>query len=98
MNHDRNGNQVNAFGIPTGPVNAEPGQAYHDTGDFKTSADMEVILRDALMRAGVELGTHDERLVTWFVNLADWPTFATVTSWITRAHQADIPETPKETK
>src|SRR5699024_1741174 len=28
MNYDRNGNQINAFGIPTRPVNAEPPGRY----------------------------------------------------------------------
>ena len=85
MATDRTGNEVNTFGIPTGPIEAEPTATRHGDGTFKDAAAQEVILRDALLRAGVELGEHDERIVSWFAHLADWSTFATVTSWIERA-------------
>ena len=52
MATDRTGNEVNTFGIPTGPIEAEPTATRHDDGTFKDAADQEVILRDALLRAG----------------------------------------------
>ncbi|WP_304456006.1 hypothetical protein [Nocardiopsis sp. YSL2] len=87
---DRNGNQVNILGIPTGPIDRDPADCYHEDGTFKGSESQEVILRNALNQAGVELGTHDERIVEWFAQIGDWSTFATVVSWIDRARtQAD---------
>lgn len=84
---DRTGNRINEFGIPTGPVHTDPTACYHDNGDFKDADSQEAILRDALMRAGVELGSHDERIVEWFARIGDWSTFATVVSWIERARR-----------
>ncbi|MDA8368605.1 MAG: hypothetical protein M0026_01895 [Nocardiopsaceae bacterium] len=84
---DRNGNRVNDFGVPVRPIDAEPAAAYHGDGEFKGAESQEVILRDALARAGVDLGAHDERIVQWFARLTDWSTFATVVSWIERARR-----------
>jgi len=91
---DRNGNRVNELGIPAGPVDADPADAYHGDGEFKGAASQEVILRDTLLRAGVELGSHDERIVRWLSEVADWSTFATVASWIERADRARSTGTP----
>jgi hypothetical protein len=65
--------------VPDGPVDQAP------TG-YAATSECEEILRHALTTAGVELGSHDERIVQWMANW-DWPTVATVTSWITRAAQ-----------
>lgn len=75
MTHDE-------FGLPTGPISAAPYR--HADGTFPDPANREAILRDVLHRAGVELGTYDERILAWLANL-DWPTFATITSWIERS-------------
>ena len=84
---DRNGNEINTLGVPTGPIEHEPTAVYHADGSFKDSQSQEVILRDALARADVELGPHDERIVEWFARIGDWSTFATVVSWIERARR-----------
>lgn len=76
-------------GIPTGPIDHEPTAAYDDDGRFKDATAREVILRDALAQAGVELGVYDDRIVAWFAQFADWSTFATMTSWISRAGRAE---------
>lgn len=71
---------VNEFDIPLGPLEDEPvGSRQRSTGE------REAILRDALRAAGVDLGAHDERIVVWFAQYADWSTFATMTSWVERA-------------
>ncbi|GAB3724447.1 hypothetical protein [Nocardiopsis oceani] len=88
-NTDRTGNPINEFGVPTGPIESDPTAVYHADGTFKGADSQEVILRDALMRAGVELGTHDERIVEWFARFGDWSTFATVVSWIERARRTE---------
>lgn len=93
MATDRNGNEIDTFGIPVGPVEADPAACYHDNGDFKDAASQEAILRDSLARAGVELGSHDERIVEWFARIGDWSTFATVVSWINRASLTDPVDT-----
>ena len=74
---------TNTFGIPIGPVDHEPAEAYHASGEFKDVESKEAILRDALMRNGVELGSVDETIVRW-LSEAEWATFATVTSWLVR--------------
>ncbi|WP_344098601.1 hypothetical protein, partial [Nocardiopsis tropica] len=48
----------------------------------------------ALLRAGVELGEHDDRIIRWFADFADWSTLATITSWIERARTEDAPPEP----
>lgn len=65
-------------GIPAGPIHTEP-------LDYRPSAEQEAILRSVLAAAGVELGAYDERIVSWFAELADWSTFAVIASWIGRA-------------
>lgn len=64
--------------LPSGPIETEP-------IDYRPHAEQEVILRDILAAAGVELGAYDERIVEWFAQFADWGTFAVITSWIARA-------------
>lgn len=64
--------------IPTGPIDAEP-------LDYRPRGEQEAILRSILDAAGVELGAYDERIVAWFVQFADWGTFAVIASWIARA-------------
>lgn len=75
---------TNTFGIPVGPVNSEPTEAYHTRGGFKDTQSKEAILRDTLMRRGVELGSEDEAMILW-LSQSGWGTFATITSWIERA-------------
>ena len=76
---------TNTFGIPTGPVTERPDQWRHENGDPKDAQSMEAILRDTLLRRGVEPGEYDERMIRWFCDLADWGTFATIASWVERA-------------
>jgi hypothetical protein len=72
---------VNEFGIPTGPIEREP-------IGFRPSDEKQAILREVLLAAGVRLGDYDERIVRWFADLADWGTFAVMTSWVQRAADA----------
>ncbi len=65
-------------GIPTGPIDTEP-------IDYRPHAEQEATLRSILDAAGVELGAYDERILQWFVQFADWGTFAVIASWIQRA-------------
>lgn len=85
MATDRTGNEINTFGVPTGPIDHEPTACYHANGDFKDAASQEVILLDTLHRAGVELGEYDLRMVTHFAGFFDWQMMGTVASWIERA-------------
>ena len=41
-------------------------------------------LRDTLAAAGVELGAHDTRIVTWLAGW-EWSTLAVIASWVARA-------------
>lgn len=75
--------ETNEFDIPIGPVDREPMGSRH-----RSREEQEVILRDALLAAGVDLGDYDERILRWFAEFADWSTFATITSWIQRAGDA----------
>lgn len=69
---------TDAFGIPDGPIE-RPGPK-----GFRPDDEQEVILRDALRAAGVELGTHDEHIVKWLAGW-EWSTVAAVASWVKRA-------------
>lgn len=71
---------TDAFDIPDEAVGREPMASRH-----RDPVEQEAILRDALLAAGVELGSYDERIVNWFAQFADWGTFATITSWVKRA-------------
>lgn len=95
MNQDRNGNQVDTFGVPTGPIDSQPTAVYHTDGSFKGTESQEVIIRDALARSGVHMGDWDEEIICWLARVGDWSAVATVTSWINRAHQNDTKETTK---
>ncbi|MFE7237197.1 hypothetical protein [Streptomyces sp. NPDC057580] len=65
------------FGVPADPIVAEPrGSRPFD--------EQEVILRDTLQAAGVELGEYDEVILRWLAGW-EWSTVATVASWINRA-------------
>ncbi|MFJ1536386.1 hypothetical protein ACIOFV_50285 [Streptomyces mirabilis] len=74
---------VNEFDIPTGPIDREPLASRH-----RGALEKEVILRDALLAAGVDPGEYDARIIHWFAEFADWSTFAVMTSWVQRAAQA----------
>ncbi|HLR94558.1 MAG TPA: hypothetical protein VK053_08535 [Jiangellaceae bacterium] len=82
---DRTGNEINEFGVPTGPIDHEPTAVYHADGSFKDPESQEAILLDTLLRAGVELGEYDRRMVRHFAYFFDWQMMGTVASWIERA-------------
>lgn len=67
-----------ATGIPAVPLDQEP-------LPDQPGADHETALREVLSAAGVELGTHDERIVQWAGQMLDWATLATIASWVKRA-------------
>ena len=81
---DRNGNAINDFGVPTGPIDAEPAAAYHADGSFKDAASKEAILLDTLSRAGVELGEYDRSTAKHLAGFFDWQMMGTDASWIER--------------
>ncbi len=66
--------------IPTGPVDQAP-------AGYTPSTEQAEILRHALVTAGVELGTYDERILVWVAGW-EWSTVAVITSWITRTRRA----------
>lgn len=72
--------------IPDGPISEEP----RYTGEMPTREDRRNILRGWLEVSEVEVGEYDRRILDWAVDAWDWPTFATVTSWIRRAHAGGI--------
>jgi hypothetical protein len=63
--------------LPTGPVSEAPSGFMPDEGQA-------ILIRNALVQAGVELGEYDERMVKWLAGW-DWSTVATIGSWIGRA-------------
>jgi hypothetical protein len=65
------------YPIPAGPVDVEP------RGTRSTEV-KKAALQSALTAAGVELGAHDERVVSWLTEW-EWSTVATIASWINRA-------------
>lgn len=67
--------------IPTGPIDHEP------LLPKSADTDREAFLRDVLATAGVELGTHDDRIVRWAGSALDAGTLATIASWVKRAQQ-----------
>ncbi|MFD7645930.1 hypothetical protein ACFV4P_35455 [Kitasatospora sp. NPDC059795] len=70
--------------LPTGPIETSP------TG-FVPDETQAFLIREALTKAGVELGAYDEKMVAWLAGW-DWCTVATIGSWITRAAQASTGE------
>jgi hypothetical protein len=70
--------------IPDHPIQDEP----RYVGEPPTREDRANILRGWLETSGVHLGEYDTRILRWAIDAWDWPTFATITSWIRRANEA----------
>lgn len=64
--------------VPRGPINETPWGLNLD--------DTAAALREPL--AGIELGTYDERILNWAVDILDQPTIATIASLLHRARAA----------
>ncbi|MFF4927167.1 hypothetical protein ACFY4B_41955 [Kitasatospora sp. NPDC001261] len=81
--------QLSALLIPTGPLDRAPSDPrFRHTGQLTTGRDRQLILRAVLSQAGVQLGDHDERVLTALAEEFEWGTFATVASWIQRAAES----------
>ena len=74
--------------VPRGPINEVPWGL--------SLADCAAALREPL--AGIELGTYDERILTWMREVLDQPTVATIASLLHRARAAQpLPTADTET-
>lgn len=91
---DRTGNEINAFGVPTGPIDQEPTACYHADGTFKDNEAQALILLDTLRAAGVELGEYDRRMVNHLAQFFDWQMMGTVASWVLRANTTGDQQQP----
>lgn len=66
--------------IPDGRLDSEPAPSGPPTRE-ELDAALRLVLR------GVDLGTHDERLIDWAAHILDVPTVLTIASWIERARR-----------